>query len=481
MDENQNNENNDMEEQSFADLLESYSDGMKDDLQVGDKITGKIIAIGKDSVFIDTGTKVDGAAEKQELLDEDQVFPYEVGDTLELYVVAMSEEDIRLSRALSGIGGYNLLKDAFDGAVPVEGKVTAQCKGGFHVDVLKRRAFCPISQMDVKFVEDGEPYVGNAYSFLITRLEENAKNIVISRRVLLEEALDKERQAFYETLNAGDIHNGTVTKLMPYGAFVELVPGVEGMVHISEVRWSRVENLEDVLAVNETVTVRVLGVKDGNKPGIKKIELSIKQIQGDPWQTVSDRYNQGDMVQGSAVRCMKFGVFVELEPGIEGLVHISEMSYTRRIHNPEDVVRVGETITVLIKEIDPAKRRIALSIKDIEGDPWAQVHEDFRVGQKVAGTLEKKETFGCFINLKPGITGLLPKSKITAAGSTAGIDKLKEGQQLTVIIENINQAERKISLAPGDGEAEENWQKFSDDGASALGDLGEKLKQALKG
>ena len=200
MDENQNN---DMEEQSFADLLESYSDGMKDDLQVGDKITGKIIAIGKDSVFIDTGTKIDGAAEKQELLDEDQAFPYEVGDTLELYVVAMSEEEIRLSRALSGIGGYHLLKDAFDGAVPVEGKVTAQCKGGFHVEVLKRRAFCPISQMDVKFVEDGEPYIGNTYSFLITRLEENAKNIVVSRRVLLAEALEKERQAFYETLNRG--------------------------------------------------------------------------------------------------------------------------------------------------------------------------------------------------------------------------------------------------------------------------------------
>ena len=478
MDENQNN---DMEEQSFADLLESYSDGMKDDLQVGDKISGKIIAIGKDSVFIDTGTKVDGAADKQELLDENQEFPYALGDTLELYVVAMTEEEIRLSRALSGVGGYHLLKDAFDGAVPIEGKVTAQVKGGFHVEVLKRRAFCPISQMDVKFVEDGEPYIGNTYSFLITRLEENAKNIVISRRTLLEEALDKERQAFYKTLNTGDVHEGTVIKLMPYGAFVELTPGVEGMVHISEVRWSRVENLEDVLTVNETVAVRVLGVKEGNKPGTKKIELSIKQVQGDPWQTVSDRYSQGDIVQGIAVRCMKFGVFVELEPGIEGLVHISEMSYTRRIHNPEDVVRAGETVTVLIKEIDPGRRRIGLSIKDIEGDPWALVHEDFRVGQKVPGSLEKKESFGCFINLKPGITGLLPKSKITAAGSTAIIDKLKEGQQLMVIIESINPAERKISLAPGDGEAEENWQKFSDDSDSALGDLGEKLKQALKG
>jgi len=475
------NQNNDMEEESFADLLESYSDGMKDDLQVGDKISGQIIAIEKDTIFIDTGTKIDGAAEKQELLDDNQEFPYDVGDTLELYVVSMSEDEIRLSRALSGIGGYHMLKDAFDGAVPVEGKVTAQCKGGFHVEILKRRAFCPISQMDVKFVEDLEPYIGNTYSFLITRLEEKAKNIVVSRRILLAEALEKERQAFYEKLVPGDVYEGTVTKLMPYGAFVELSPGVEGMVHISEVRWSRVENLEEVLKVSEPVTVRVLGVKDGNKPGLKKIELSIKQVQGDPWQTVGDKYNPGDMVQGTVVRCMKFGAFVELEAGIEGLVHISEMSYTRRIHNPEDVVRIGETVTVLVKEIDPDRRRIALSIKDVEGDPWAQVLDDFRVGQKLSGTLEKKESFGCFVNLKPGITGLLPKSKISAAGIDTAIDKLKDGQHLTVIIENINPAERKISLAPGDGEAETNWQQFSKDDSSSLGDLGEKLKQALKG
>ena len=414
-------------------------------------------------------------------MDDNQEFPYDVGDTLELYVVSMSEDEIRLSRALSGIGGYHMLKDAFDGAVPVEGKVIAQCKGGFHVEILKRRAFCPISQMDVKFVEDLEPYIGNTYSFLITRLEENAKNIVVSRRALLEEALEKERQAFYEKLVPGDVHEGTVTKLMPYGAFVELTPGVEGMVHISEVRWSRVENLEEVLNVSEPVTVRVLGIKDGNKPGIKKIELSIKQVQGDPWQTVGDKYNPGDMVQGTVARCMKFGAFVELEAGIEGLVHISEMSYTRRIHNPEDVVRAGETVTVLVKEIDPDRRRIALSIKDVEGDPWAQVLDDFRVGQNLSGTLEKKESFGCFINLKHGITGLLPKSKISAAGIDAAIDKLKEGQHLTVIIENINPAERKISLAPGDGEAETNWQQFSKDESSSLGDLGEKLKQALKG
>jgi len=474
------NSNDNMEEPSFADLLESYSDGMKDDLQVGDKIKGKIISIGKDSVFIDTGTKIDGAVEKQELLDEDQVLPYELGDTLELFVVAMTEDEIRLSRALSGIGGYHLLKDAFDGAVPVEGKVTAQCKGGFTVEVLKRRAFCPISQMDLKFIENGEPYVGNTYSFLITRLEENAKNIVISRRNLLAEAMEKERQAFYETLKPGQIYEGRVTKIMPYGAFVELVPGVEGMVHISEASWSRVDTLENLMAVDEKIQARVLDVKEGNKPGIKKIELSVKQVQQDPWDSVSDHFRAGEIVNGKVVRCMKFGAFVELSPGIEGLVHISEMSYTRRINKPEEVVQAGETIPVLIKECDLEKRRIALSIKDIEGDPWASINENFRIGQKIEGRLEKREAFGCFINLKPGITGLLPKSKIAASGMAATIDKLKEGQSIPVLIENINPQERKISLAPGDKADETDWRKFSDNKAPSLGDLGEKLQQALK-
>ena len=177
---------------------------------------------------------------------------------------------------------------------------------------------------------------------------------------------------------------------------------------------------------------------------------------------------------------MKFGAFVELAPGIEGLVHISEMSYTQRVHRPEDIVRVGETIPVLIKDCDRAKRRIALSIKEIEGDPWARIHENFRIGQKVEGRLEKRESFGCFVNLKPGITGLFPKSKIASSGSAAVIDKMKEGQRIPVLIESINPAERKISLAPADTDDETDWQKFSDNEATTFGDLGEKLQQALK-
>ena len=202
------NENNDPEEESFADLFESYSAGMSDDLQLGDKISGKIISIGKDAVFLDIGTKVDGMVERAELLDSDGNLPFAEGDDLELYVVARDDHEIRLSKAISGIGGVEMLREAFQSAIPVEGKVQATCKGGFNVEILQRRAFCPISQMDVAYVETPEDYVGQGYEFLITQFEDNGKNIVVSRRKILAQAMEKEKASFLSTLKQDDCCGG---------------------------------------------------------------------------------------------------------------------------------------------------------------------------------------------------------------------------------------------------------------------------------
>ena len=273
------NEENDPDEENFADLLESYSTGMRDDLQLGDKISGKIISIGKDAVFLDVGTKVDGTVERAELLDDDGNLLFAEGDEIELYVVARDDHEIRLSKAISGIGGVEMLREAFQSAIPVEGKVQATCKGGFNVEILHRRAFCPISQMDVKYVETPEDYVGQGYEFLITQFEENGKNIVVSRRKILAQAQEKEKAAFLETLNIDDVVEGRVTKLMPYGAFVELIPGLEGMVHISELSWSRMEKPEQIIQADDRVLVKVLGIADGDKKDTKKISLSMKQVE----------------------------------------------------------------------------------------------------------------------------------------------------------------------------------------------------------
>jgi len=479
MSDDSNNEK-EHEEESFADLFESYSAGMKDDLKVGDKITARIISIGKNSVFVDTGTKIDGVVEPAELLDKDGNMPYHEGDEIELYVVSQNEHEIRLSKAISGIGGNELLQDAFANAIPVEGKVSATCKGGFHVEILQRRAFCPIGQIDVNFVENPENYVGQTFQFLITQFEERGRNIVVSRRKLLAKRIEKEKEAFLETLKKGDLLSGRVTRLMPYGVFVELTPGLEGMVHISEMSWSRIEKPDDIVKANETVLVKVVDISDSDKKKQKKIALSMKQVSGDPWDTVAEKIRVGDKVTGKVTRCMDFGAFVEIAPGIEGLVHVSEMSYVKRIIKPDDMVRPGETISVLVKELDPKGRRISLSIRAAEGDPWLEVSDKFRVGQVVTGTLEKKEKFGYFISLAPGITGLLPKSKISASEKPAAIEALKVGDPLAVTVEAIRLQERKISLAPGDTADEGAWKNFAQAKTQEpAGDLAEKLRQAM--
>ncbi len=468
------------EEESFAELFESYAEGMNEDIRVGDKVKGAIISVGRDSVFVDTGTRTDGFVEKTELLDEGGEFTFKEGDVLELYAVAVTGTEIRLSKAIAGIGGAGLLRDAFENAIPVEGRVKAVIKGGFQVEVVQRRAFCPISQMDLRYVETPEEYLDQAYEFLITEFDEDSRNIVLSRRKLLDRAVEKTRQSFYANLTMDDLMEGRVTKLMPFGAFVELAPGVEGMIHISEVGWSRVENLDEVLHVGESVRVKVIGIEPSEKSDRLKIALSIKQTLEDPWETVDQRYHEGDAVRGKVTRCLDFGAFVEVEPGIEGLVHISEISYTRRISRPEDVVSPGDTVQVMIKEMDKAKRRISLSIRDVEGDPWAGVEERYRVGQSVNGTVEKQENFGIFVSLEPGVTALFPKSTMRETSKPGGIKKMRPGDPITVVIQRISAGERKITVGPGDEGDAGDWRSFSSDKGAAVSSLGEKLMEALQ-
>ena len=475
---NENN-NNEEEEQSFAALLEAYSPGTDADIGVGDKISGKIVSIGKDSVFVDTGTKIDGVVDKAELLDENGELPLNEGDLLELYVVAQSDEEIRLSKALSGIGGLNMLKEAYDKAVPVEGKISETCKGGVRVDVLQRKAFCPISQIDINFVENPSDYVGQSLNFLIITFEENGRNIVLSRRKLLEREQEAARKEFYQTLKVDDIIDGTVTRIMPYGAFVRLSSGVEGMVHVSELSWSKTAKPELVVNVSDTVRVKVIGIEPDKRPGMLKISLSMKQLTEDPWVSVGEHFHEGDKIQGTVTHCTNFGAFVEIAPGIEGLVHISEMSYGKRVLRSEDVVTAGETVSVMIKEVDLDKRRLSLSVRDAEGDPWVDVAKKYTLGKAVKGILEKKEKFGYFINLEPGITGLLPKSNLGKADKPAELEKLKEGDAIPVMIEAVNPGERKITLTPADTADEQNWQPFSDASTTSMGALGEKLQRAL--
>lgn len=475
-----NDESAGEESESFADLLASYDTGAGIDIQIGDRVEGTVIAIGRDTVFIDVGTKVDAAVDKVELADDNDELDCQIGDRLTLYVVALSEGEIRLSKALSGIGGMALLQEAHDQSLPVEGRVIEPCKGGLHVEILKRRAFCPISQIDVAYVEDTAAYVGQTYPFLITRLEERAKNIVVSRRRLLEQEQQKQIEAFLADLSVGAVVEATVKRIVPFGVFAELVPGLEGMIHISELGWSRYDSPDEAVQEGQRVGVKVVKIEPVAGKRGPKIGLSIKQLEADPWESAADRLKPGDRIKGQVRRLMPFGAFVEILPGIEGLVHISEISYTQRIAHPQDVLSPGEEIYVMVKQLDLGQRRIGLSLKDAIGDPWADVGTKYSQGQEIEGHMARKENFGLFIELEPGITGLLPRSKMAEHPDAAALERLKPGDAVTVRIDTIRPQERKMSLAPGGGETGGDWQAFSSETSAPMSDLAEKLQRALK-
>lgn len=469
------------DDMSFAELFESYDSKIDHDLNQGDMINGEIISIGNISVYVDTGTKSDGVVAKAELLDENGEFPFNVGDTVKLYVVSLSESEVILSKALSGSGKAMLLKEASQSGTPVEGKVSGVIKGGFSVDIMGKRAFCPVSQIDVKYVENQEEYIGQTHNFLITRYEEGGRNIVVSRRDLLNEELKEKQKVYFERVKEGDTVQGIVTKLMSYGAFIELIPGVEGMAHISELSWSRIEKPEEIILAGDSVNVKILKIESASESDSIKIALSMKQTSSNPWDNMGASLNTGDQVTGKVVRLTSFGAFVEIIPGVDGLVHISEMSHTRRVLKPDDVVQAGETVQVVIKSIDMESKRISLSIKDALGDPWTGVSAKYQINSIAEGYLEKREKFGLFISLEPGVTGLMPSSNIKNAAKPSDFDTLKPGDSVSIMIQDVDEEKRRITLTSPDQKEGDNWKQFADSKkTTAFGSMESLFLEAMK-
>lgn len=468
--------------ENFEDLLDQYTPEEGSSLRVGEKVKGTVVAIDDSSVFIATGSKVDGIVEAEELKDAEGNMTCAVGDELDLYVIAIAQGEVRLSRSAGSAGSALALAEAFENAIPVEGKVAGQCKGGFNVEVMHRRAFCPVSQIDNRFVENPEEYVGQTFQFMITRCENNGRNVVVSRRTLLEAQQEESRKEFMKTLNEGDVVDVRVTRLTNFGAFAELAPGVEGLIHISELGWARVQSADEAVSQGDVLRAKVLKI-DTTEKGLR-IALSAKQVMEDPWNTIADRLAAGSIVEGKVVRCTPFGAFVEVLPGIEGLVHISEMSWTKRVMNAEDIVSAGDKVSVKIKDIDASKRRISLSLREAEGDPWENVSATFTPGTEVTGKVEKCAKFGVFVNLAPGVTGLLPQSRISAAPKS-GLANCKPGDTVTLAVLEVNAAERKITLTTKDNMEQEEVEvpsayRAQPKPAGGFGSLGQALQDALK-
>lgn len=452
-------------------------------LQPGQKVTGTVIAVTGDSVFVDVGIKVDGIMDRKDILDAEGKESAEPGDSVEAWVIAVSPQEIRLSRSMSG-SGVAALEEARDAGLPVDGRVTAVCKGGYSVEVLGKTAFCPGSQMDAAALGDAESLVGRSLQFLIIRVESRGRNIVVSRRALLEREREEQLDKLLESLSIGDTVEGRITRLAPFGAFLELAPAVEGMIHLSELSWSRVGAADEVLSPGDLVRAKVLAISKNDK-GQVRISLSRKQAEGDPWLDASERLKAGAVVQGKVMRLAPFGAFVEILPGIEGLVHISEMSWSKRINKPEEVLSPGESISVKIKDVNVDARRVSLSLRDAEGDPWQDAAQRFPVGSMVNGTVESRSQYGLFVTLAPGVTGLLPAGVIKNARNAGQYSKLDKGDAVTLLVQNIDSAARRISLAPEGSEAaaavdDKAWKQHATAGGASSGAGMNILAQALQ-
>jgi small subunit ribosomal protein S1 len=473
------------EEPSFAEMLARRGDGddVRNSLEPGRRVRACVVAVTADTVFVSTGSKVDGIVDREEM-ETDGELCCRVGDMLDLYVVTVNPHEVKLSRILRGSGSLNALEDAREAGLPVEGKVTGPVKGGYAVEVMKRRAFCPLSQMDLRPTDDPEVHTGKLYPFLITRLEKSGRNIVLSRRALLEREQAENLDSLLAEIHEGDVCEAVVTRLAPFGAFLELAPGVEGMAHISELSWSRIGRADEAVDVGDRVRVKILGISGGGKGS--RIALSLRRVTGDPWQDADGRLVPGGIVDGKVTRTAPFGAFVEVMPGMEGLVHISELSYEKRVVRTEDIVVAGDMVTVKIKEVDVGKRRISLSLRDAAGDPWATVRESLPLDVDLTGTVEKRAPFGFFVTLSPGVSGLLPNAAVHASPLRKSLERLGPGDAVSVRVKEIDVEKRRISLVPagdaGGAIPDKDWKKHTPKTAPApaVGILGLALQAALR-
>ena len=410
-------------------------------LERGQVVRGRVIQITGEHVFVDVGGKGEAWIDRAELLDDQGRVRVGIGDAIDATVVTAGDE-IRLSYKLrQGVQAREALAVAAQSGMPVEGKVAAVIKGGYEVMVGGLRAFCPQSQMDLRRTEAPEEHVGRVLEFRVTRYGENGRNIVLSRRALLEEQAAATAEETRKKLLPNAVLPGVVASLADFGAFVDL-GGVQGLVPMSELSHTRVARAADRLRVGEPVTVKVLRV-DTEKG---KVTLSLKALEGDPWAAVPGRLRERQIVRGRAVRAAEFGVFVELLPGVDGLLHVSEIPRHRQAAMRESVA-AGAEVAVMILGIDSGKRRIALALAPEGAAVGDQLESSVAVGAVLMGTVERVEAFGVFVRLGPGQTGLVPNAELGVAHGTDPRKAFPAGTEMKVLVLTIEEGGRRIRLS----------------------------------
>ena len=410
-------------------------------LEVGQIVKGRVIQIAAESVFVDVGSKGEAWIERAELTDADGKLKVAVGDEVEATVVSTGDE-VRLSHKLrQGAQARQALAVAAQTGIPVEGKVAGVIKGGYEVTVGGLRGFCPLSQMDLRRAESAEEYVGRVLEFRVTTFSENGRNLVLSRRRLLEQRPAEAAEETRKKIAPGAVLAGTVSSLADFGAFIDL-GGVQGLVPLSELSHSRTSRPADLLRIGDAVTVKVLRV-DQEKG---RISLSLKALEGDPWAAVAGRLRERQVVRGRAVRSTEFGIFVELLPGVDGLLHVTEIPRSRQGALREAAAASAE-IAVLIVAIDTQKRRIALALAPEGAVTGQQMQSSVEVGAVLMGTVERHEPFGIFVRLGPGQTGLVPTAELSMSRGTDARKAFPAGSEMKVLVIAIEESGRRIRLS----------------------------------
>ncbi len=444
----------------FAALLDEAMGGR--DFVEGAVVQGKVVAIEKDFAIIDVGLKTEGRVSLKEFGAPDGKPAIKVGDTVEVYLErvenAMGEAVISREKARRE-EAWTRLEGVFAKNEPVMGSIVGRVKGGFTVDLGGASAFLPGSQVDIRPVRDVGPLMGKEQPFAILKMDRPRGNIVVSRRAILEEARAEQRTELVSQLQEGEVREGVVKNITDYGAFVDL-GGIDGLLHVTDMSWKRVSHPSQVLAVGDTVKVQIVKIN----PDTQRISLGMKQLQSDPWDGVEAKYPVGARFTGRITNITDYGAFVELEAGVEGLVHVSEMSWTKKNVHPGKIVSTSQEVDVVVLDVDASKRRVSLGLKQAMANPWDQFVEQHPIGSTVEGEVKNTTEFGLFIGLDNDIDGMVHLSDIdwTASGEEA-VSRYKKGEIVKAKVLDVDVEKERISLGikqlSGDPMAADSYRK----------------------
>jgi len=454
--------------ESFADL---FNESVKDqDMKTGEVISAEVVRVDHNYVVVNAGLKSEALIPIEEFLNDQGELEVEAGDFVSVAIDSLENGygDTILSRdRAKRLSAWLQLEQALESGELVQGTITGKVKGGLTVMTNAIRAFLPGSLVDLRPVKDTTPFEGKTLDFKVIKLDRKRNNVVLSRRAVLEESMGEERQKLLETLHEGAIVKGIVKNITDYGAFVDL-GGIDGLLHITDMAWRRVRHPSEVLQVGQEIEAKVLKF-DQEK---SRVSLGVKQLGEDPWIGLARRYPQGTRLFGKVTNLTDYGAFVEVEDGIEGLVHVSEMDWTNKNVDPRKVVTLGEEVEVMVLEIDEDRRRISLGMKQCRPNPWEEFAINFKRGDKVRGAIKSITDFGVFVGLPGGIDGLVHLSDLSwsEAGEEA-VRNYKKGDEIDAVVLAIDTDKERISLGVKqlEGDPFNNYVATYDKGAVVQG------------